>query len=110
MRGQVGVGIAQLPGGCSPGVVNLAGEQFLQQTGVGRVNPPVDPEGFELVVAEALVPGIKIGGPGIEFTPDLFVVAVSKLPLGPVAVAIFPALEQVEEGGNGGTGNFGRIL
>ena len=52
------------------------------------------------MVPEALVLGIEEGNPDVQGVTHLGGVSVAQFSLGPVAVAVLPAFEQVEESGD----------
>ena len=94
---EVCVPVAELMGGCGAGVVVVALEQLGEQLGVDGTDAAIKPYGLNLVVAMARVGRVELGHPDVEGCLGLGRVAVSQFALGPVAVAVLGALQNVEQ-------------
>ena len=82
--------------GGGAGMVVLALEQLDEQLGVDGPDAAIKPDGLDLVVSMARVGWFELGHPGVEGCLGLGRVAVPQLALGPVAVAVLGAFQDVE--------------
>ena len=83
--------------GGGAGMVVVALEQLDEQLGVDGPDAAIKPDGLDLVVSMAWVGWVELGHPGVEGCLGLGRVAVPQLALGPVAVAVLGALQDVEQ-------------
>ena len=102
--------VTQLTGGCGPGVMVVASKYLTQQRQVGLLYVAIGPDGLDLVVAETFVLGIELSDPLVEGGLDLGWILFAQFALGPIAIAVLPALQDIQQFRDGCSRDLRRVL
>ena len=104
------VPMTQLASSCSSSIMIIARKHLAQKGQVGLLDVPVGPDGLYLVMSKTFVLGIELGDPLVEGGLDLGWILFAQFALGPIAIAVLPALQDIQQFRDGCSRDLRRVL